>query len=193
MVAIASHLKISTPEERAVILDEMAPRIDRIVACWPDADAAGAVSFAREAVLTQMEKAHGAGKTLPRFYLWVVARNAIFRAAKDKGAMIRRPPSTVEKAKREGRRIAAPKRETLGSWIPDPKSERKRSSNVPPMLELLEELYACCETPLDRQIVRLLHDGWKVDEIAQELRRCPATIYFHRKAIGKRYRQREAD
>jgi len=116
--------------------------------------------------------------------------------------LIHEPPGSKHHNKKTGKKVAIPKvtsfkrsgirKSTDGDDNGD--YQKSDSRNIPDrssgaavrVFELMDEILAACKTDEERQIVRMLADGYTVDDIATDLQVKPARVYYLRLNLRKR-------
>jgi DNA-directed RNA polymerase specialized sigma24 family protein len=108
-----------------------------------------------------------------------------FIIAVNNESTIRIPIRTLSRYAKEGEPIVQPTKETSLEWTdsvndPDPR----------PLIDLWDELLACCETEVDKSILTMRRDGYKDEDIAPALEIQVSTVHFLRGQIQKRFNNR---
>jgi hypothetical protein len=109
----------------------------------------------------------------------------------DKEVTMRIPARTRRRKSAAGKELLVPTKESsLTSrytfeieGLTDPRS----------MIEMMDELYGCCETAIERRLIELRIEGRKDDEIAMTLGLPKTTAYMMRRSIYARFLERNPD
>lgn len=109
----------------------------------------------------------------------------------DDEATIRVPRRTFLENKAKGKTIPRP--EKHGSACADDVLKRDGERDPRSLVDLMDELLGCCESPTEREIVKHRRDGRSDAEIANILGIPKTTTYMMRRSIYARFLQRNPE
>lgn len=104
---------------------------------------------------------------------------------------IRIPQRTWIRKRNSGKTIKVPVKES--SITGDHVLERDGCQDPRTMVDLIDELYGCCETDEEKEIIRLRMEGRGDDEVSTILGLPKTTTYMLRKGIYDRYLRRNPE
>lgn len=109
----------------------------------------------------------------------------------DREAGLRVPGRTYRRKKKKGTAMEVPVKEA--SIDADHVFQQEALQDPRAVVDLLDEIMGCCETPQEREIVRLRIEGRKDDEVADILGLPKTTAYMLRRGIFARFLERNPE